>query len=146
MGRAGMNFDFTGLLQGLEKAGRSAIPAAKVGLYETAGIVADAIAAAARQLPLDSSTANQIAESVGIADMETTPGGVNTAISFDGYFEESGFPIIYFVREYEKGTSWMQPHPFQRRAAQAAMARAEAEGNKKAAEFAQRILDNLKDT
>lgn len=146
MGRAGMNFDFTGLLHGLEQAGRAATPAAKVGLYETAGIVADAIAAAARKLPLDSSTANQIAESVGIAKMDTVPDGANTAISFDGYFEESGFPIIYFVREYEKGTSWMRPHPFQRKAAQAAMARAEAEGNKKAAEFAQRILDNLKDT
>lgn len=140
-----MKVDFSGLLKGLEAAGKSALPAGKYGLYETAGTVAEAVRAEAGRLPYAPETVSQIQNAVGIATFRDTIDTSDTSIDFDGYFQESGFPIRYFVREVEKGTSKIPAHPFQRAAYRRVKARAEAEGVKAAEEFAQRMLDKIQD-
>ena len=145
MGGMRMSFDYSGLIAQLEEAGGKGLAAAKVGLYEAAGTVADAIRAEAASLPYDGDTVSQIQGAIGIANFRDGAAESDTSISVDGYFRESGFPIPFFVNEIEHGTSWLKPHPFMRTAARRVMAEAEAKGNKAAEAYAQKILDNIKD-
>lgn len=98
----------------------------KYALYEGAGVMADAIREAAGSLPYKGETVAQIQNAVGITKFKDTEDGSGTSIGFDGYFAESHFPIPYFVREVEGGTSRIPARPFVRRAAQAAQSAAEA--------------------
>jgi hypothetical protein len=141
-----MDVDFSGLIRQLGDAADSGLPAVKVGLYETAGKVAGAIRQEAGTLPYQASTVQQIQQAIGIAKFTDTADGSDTSISVDGYFAESGFPIIFFAREVEHGTSWLQANPFMRRGYNRAKAEAEAAGNRAAEQYIQRILDNIKDT
>lgn len=146
MAKASLDLDLSGLIRDLEAAGSSGRAAAKYGLHEAAGKVADAVREEAGRLPYKGSTVSQIQAAVGIAKFSDTADGADTSVSFDGYFQDSGFPIAFFVNEVEHGTSRLQANPFVRRAANRAKAQAEAEGNRAAEEFAQRIIDNIKDT
>ena len=98
----------------------------KAALYEGAGVMADAIKEAAGSLPYKGSTVAQIQNAVGITKFKDTEDGSGTSIGFDGYFAESHFPIPFFVREVEGGTSRIPARPFVRRAATAAQPAAEA--------------------
>lgn len=146
MPKCGLSVDFSGLLRDLERAGRAALPAAKVGLYDCAGMVADAIREEADALPFKGSTVQQIKDSIGIATFRDGLAETDTSVTTDGYFAESGFPIPFFVREVEKGTSQISANPFMRRAFLRVRAAAEAKGEKAAEEFAQKIIDNISDT
>jgi hypothetical protein len=102
------------------------------GLYDTAGMVADAVKQSAMSLPFKGSTVAQIAGAVGVADFRSTGSGYQTSVSFDGYFAESGFPIPYFVNEVENGTSRIPANPFVQRAFAQSIGPAEAKGNQTA--------------
>lgn len=132
--------DFTDIMKAVDNAVEAAIPAGKYGLYETARITADAIRSEAGTLPYKGSTVSQIQNAVGIAKMDSTVDTVTTAVSFDGYFEESHFPIIFFVREICQGTSRIPQNDFMRRAAARVKAQAEQTGQKAAEDFVNRIL------
>ena len=137
--------DLSGLVRQLDGIADKGLAAVKVGLYETAGAVAAAIQSEAGTLPFKGETVSQIQSAIGIAKFEDTADGSNTAISVDGYFADSGFPIVYFVREVENGTSRIQANPFMRRAANRVKAQAEAAGNEAAARFIQQYIDKLKE-
>lgn len=99
----------------------------KKGLYQGAGAVADALRAAAGSLPFRASTVQQIQNAIGIAHFdETGDGTITTALSFNGYFAESGFPIPFFVREIEHGLAGQRKVPFVRRTASSAGKKAQA--------------------
>lgn len=104
-----------------EKAGK----ACTKGLYNGAGIVAQALSAAIAELPFKPSTKAQIQGAIGIAKFRATADGIDTSIGFDGYFE-AGFPIPYFVNLVSKGTSTIPANPFLKRASRAAVAQAQA--------------------
>ena len=142
---ARLSVDLSGLIRQLDSAGDKGVAAVKVGLYETAGIVAEAIRTAAGGLPFQASTVAQIQEAIGIAKFEDTADGSNTAISVDGYFADSGFPIPFFVREVENGTSRIPAHPFMRRAANGAKAQAEAAGKDAAERWMQTLIDKIEE-
>ena len=140
-----MKADFSALLKGLTDAGRAGLPAAKYGLYETARLVAQAMHDEAGRLPYKPSTVSQIQNAMGIATFRDGLDVTDTSISFEGYFAESGFPVQFFVRRVEKGSSKFPAHPFQRTALNRVQAQAEAAGEKAAEQFAQRMLDQIKD-
>lgn len=137
------NFDI--LLKELQDVVNAGVPAVKVGLYETAGMVRTAIATEAGSLPFKPSTVRQIQNSVGISKMESSVDEVNVSIACDGYFEDSGFPIPFFVREVEKGTSRIPANDFSRRAFNRVRAQAEAKGQQRAEEFVQNAIDKITD-
>ena len=145
MARTRLSVDFSGLLAQLEEAGNAALPAAKVGLYETAGAVADAVKAEAGTLPYDPATVSQIRDAVGVSVFRDGAGETQTSVGVEGYFAHSGFPIPFFVNEIEHGTSRMPARPFMRNAARRVQAEAEAKGNRAAEQFAQKILDKITD-
>lgn len=89
----------------------------KKALYKGAGMMADAVRASVGTLPYDSSTVSQILNAIGIANFQAAADGlITTAIGFDGYFEDSHFPIPFFMREVEMGTSRIQKRPVFRQA------------------------------
>lgn len=96
------------------------VAASKKALFDGAAVMADAIKAAAGQLPFEPATVGQIQDALGISKFEDTPDGSGTSVSFEGYFGESGFPIPYFVREVEIGSNHLPKIPFVRRARNAA--------------------------
>lgn len=102
----------------------------KYALYDGAGLMADAVKEAAGSLPYKGSTKAQIQAAVGIVKFRDTGDGSSTSVGFDGYFsggkDGKGFPIPFFVREVEGGTSKIPAHPFVRKAANATKASAEA--------------------
>lgn len=106
--------------------GNEALPASKMALYDGAGFYADQVKAAAASLPFKDSTVAQIQGAVGIAKFDDTGDGTGTSISFDGYFADSGFPIAYFVREVQIGTSRIPKIPFIRKATNACKGPVEA--------------------
>lgn len=103
---------------------------AAYALYPGAGVIADAVKEAAGGLPYKGSTVAQIQNAVGIVKFKDTDDGSGTSVGFSGYFaggkDGKGFPIPFFVREVEGGTSRIPAHPFVRKAAAAATAAAEA--------------------
>ena len=109
----------------LQTAGRAGVAVAKFALYEGAGVVADRVKMAATGLPYKPSTVGQIADAVGITTMRDAHDGVETTVGFDGYFD-TGFPIPYFVREVEAGTSVIPKRPFIKKAVTACTAQAMA--------------------
>lgn len=122
-----------------EQLGRAAKVVQKFALYDGAGTLADAIKAAAGNLPFKGSTVSQIQSSLGITTMRDNSDGVETTVGFDGYFEHSGFPIAFFVAENEIGTSRIPARPFikpaVRSAKPAVLAAMDAAGNAKLAEI-----------
>lgn len=117
-------------------------------VYAGAGIVADAIKANIKSLPIvrgygtDSNplpggvTAPQKAgliDGLGIAPMQDDMGYLNVKIGFDGYNATKtekypqGQPNQLVARGVESGTSWKKKKPFIRPAVNASRNRAEAE-------------------
>jgi hypothetical protein len=133
--------DFSDILKQLDSAVGAAGKAIAFGLYDTAAIVRAAVAQEAAGLPFKGSTVGQIVASIGVATFRDTGDGKQTSIDADGYFADSGFPIPFFVREVEHGTSKIAANPFIQRAAARAIAQAEAAG----VETAEKIInDELK--
>jgi len=114
------------LMDELDDLAKALPGVAGYALFDGAGVMADAIKEAAQGLPYKGETTAQIANAVGIHKFNDTEDGRSTSIGFDGYFAHSHFPIQYFVREVEGGTSKIPAHPFVRKAANAAKASAEA--------------------
>lgn len=115
-----------GLIDDMDSLAQHMAGIAAYALYPGAGVMADAVKDAAGGLPYKGSTVAQIQAAVGIHTFKDTDDGSATSIGFDGYFAESGFPIQFFVREVEGGTSKIPAHPFVRKAAGNAQAAAEA--------------------
>lgn len=113
-------------LAALSAAGEAAKGVAKWALYEGAGVVADRVKMAAQGLPYHPSTVSQIQGAIGIMKMQDSSDGVETVVGFDGYFQESGFPIPFFVREVEAGTSQIPKRQFVKKAVTACTAQAMA--------------------
>ena len=106
---------------------------AKAALYEGAGIVAEAVKAQVRTIPIDEDghfavgvdplqiitvkDREECAAAVGIARFDTT-GGASTAIGFQGYLSRrekkypGGVPIPMVMRSVESGSSVRAAHPF----------------------------------
>lgn len=132
--------DYSDLLGKVQEAGRAGGKAVAFGLYDTAGMMAEAVKQSALSLPFKGSTTAQIAAAVGIANFRSTGDGYQTSVSFDGYFAESGFPIPYFVNEVENGTSRIPANPFVQRAFAQTIGPAEAKGNQTAEGIINEIL------
>lgn len=114
--------DFSGLFKELDRMEHSIVPICKMGAYDGAGMLADAIKSAC---PSDTGS---LKDSLGISRMTTSDGGVTVSIGFDGY-DEKGAPNQLKARVLEHGSSTRPKHPFIRpavsrtkAAAQAAMA------------------------
>ncbi|MDR3363897.1 MAG: HK97 gp10 family phage protein [Clostridiales Family XIII bacterium] len=90
--------------------GSSAEGIAKMAVYDGAGIVADAIKAAA---PRDTGA---LAASLGISKIKSDGDRVGASISFAGT-DRDGRPNILKARALEHGTPRMKPHPFVAKAA-----------------------------
>lgn len=119
------------LMSELDDLAKALPGVAGYALFDGAGVMADAVKAAALTLPYKGSTVSQIADSVGIHKFNDTEDGRSTSIGFDGYFantkyKDGAMPIQMFVREVEGGTSKIPAHPFVRKTANAAKASAEA--------------------
>lgn len=131
-------------LNAIGEAGYAAITAA---LYDGAGVIASAIAEAAKGLPVDTDPghpfnaplaaispedAADLAAGVGIARFDDTEDGRGTSVSIEGYTRrtEKGFPngvpLPMIARSLESGSSVRQKHPFIRRAVNGAKAACEA--------------------
>lgn len=125
-----LSADYTDILQKLTDAQGLAGKAIAFGLYDTAAAVAQACREEAAGLSFKDAqegTVSAIAESIGIATFRDTGDGKQTSISADGYFP-GGFPIAFFVRTLENGTSRIPANPFMQRAAARSIAHAEATG------------------
>lgn len=131
-------------LDAIGEAGRAAITAA---LYDGAAVIADAVAAAAQNLPTDTNPghpftgplaaitpedAADLAAGVGIAHFDDTGDGRSTAVSIEGYTRRTekgypnGVPLPMIARSLESGSSVRQKNPFVRRAVSGAQAACEA--------------------
>lgn len=125
----------------LTKVSEGALPALKHGLFDGAGLMASSVKDAAGTLPYKDSTVQQIQQAVGIAKFDVGHDGtITTAISFEGYFEESGFPIPFFVRMVEKGTSRIRKHPIVRQATNKASKAVEAQMAKTITEDIEQLM------
>lgn len=114
-------------------------------IYGAAGIVADAIAQQISELPTDERwgtpehpasgprkvEAQAIASGLGIAPLQDDGTGyLNVKIGFDGYSKlrtkrwPNGQPIQMLARSVERGTSFMKPNPFVKRAVSSSRKRA----------------------
>ena len=120
----------------LTKLAESAQAAAALGLYEGAGIMADAIKSGAesisavpfryvfngwKRLPSPEEKAIVTAASAGIAKFDKNGAEVNTSVGYrsSGYATLNGKvkPIPLIVNAINSGTSFMSKQPFIRRAA-----------------------------
>lgn len=123
----------------------------KSGVYEGAGIIADEIRNQIKRIPLEFEYVGKTAkldglnyrqldgleEGLSLLTMETVRGFTFTKVAFIGYNEivtakwTNGQPNAMIARSVEKGTSFMKPHPFRKRAIAAAKEKAvEAIGKK----------------
>ena len=117
----------------LSRLGKETKRIAGEAIYDGADIVADAVKANIRALPVvtgygtdrtplpDGVTATQKAgllEGFGISKMQDDAGYLNVKIGFDGYNRTQtkdypqGQPNQLVARGVESGTSWKQAHPF----------------------------------
>ena len=124
-----LTVDYSELVEQLDNMTNKAGKAISFGLYDCAAVVKNAAQQEALGLPFKGSTVAQISQSIGVADFRDTDTGKQTSISSDGYFAESGFPIPFFVREVENGTSRIAANPFIQRAFARVKGAAEAAGN-----------------
>ena len=135
----------------LSKLGADANKVAKMAVYDGAAIMADEIRKGIEGLPIVSGYGTEknplpggvtksqkqgLLDGMGIAQIETTDGYVNTKIGFDGYNSTKtekypqGQPNQLVARGVESGTSWKQAHPF----IKSAISRARKRVEKKMAE------------
>ena len=114
---------FTEYFDKLEKLGNRATGIAKKGLYDGAGIAADAIK---RAVPRDT---GDLAASLYIDKFDTVDGGAETKIGFAGY-DRDGVPNQLKANALESGRSSPQgvvgKHPFVRKAFNAVKSKAQA--------------------
>lgn len=130
----------------LETIGSSAEDIAKRGLYEGAGVVADAVKESASKIPvtkrygfqknakrgLTQEERDGLVESLGISTMETSGGKTTVSVGFDGYNGHAtkrwpnGAPNAMVARSVERGTSFLQAHPFVKPTVQAYRSKAKA--------------------
>lgn len=123
------------LLGKLQKAGDAAHDIAAVGLYEGAGVVADAVSQAVRgiatepfryaagghrRLPSPEEKAVLEAAEKGVAHFRDDGGSVNTSVGLNaaGYGTVAGRtkPVGLIANSINSGTSFMAKQPFYRRA------------------------------
>lgn len=122
---------FASFMKSLEKEATSII---KMGVYDGAAIITDAVRDAIDELPVDHGKAtderqlkglNKIQKrglqmGLGISGMDETGGSVNVKIGFNGYNDivtkkyPKGQPNVLVARSIESGSSVSQKHPFVR--------------------------------
>lgn len=109
----------------------------KIGVYEGAGVIANAVREGIDALPTDSwhlgashpimrgpspEQKEGLQEGFGISKMQNTGGSINVRIGFNGYNKvktlsySEGQPNVLIARSVESGTSYMQKTPFVRKA------------------------------
>lgn len=126
--------DFGTIVAQLDDALRGGSKAVAFGLYDAAAVVVEEVKKEAAGLSFPKGkpgTPGEIAAAAGIIKFDKTGTGYQTSIGCTGYFS-GGFPIPYFVREVENGTSRLQPQPFMQRAAANSRAAAVATGEQTA--------------
>lgn len=124
------------LVQKLQKAGDAGHDIAAVGLYEGAGVMADAVSQAVQGIAtkrfkypappgkqrMPSPEEKAILENArkGVARFRDDGGSVNTSVGFQnsGYAELNGktVPVPVIANAINSGTSFMKKQPFYRRA------------------------------
>lgn len=135
------------VVSNLGEIGNAGLPAAKMGLYEGAKIVADQLKKNINSLPVDTprwlksgdeysvivaQDKKDLADSMGIMEFERNEDGVRTVIGFAGYGRHrtkkysKGLPMVMIARSIESGSSVRRKHPFVRPAVNATRARARA--------------------
>ena len=108
-------------------------------IYEGAGLAIDEVRKQLMKIPTDESYGTELRpalgprkvqkrdlyDSLGIASLQNDGGYLNVKIGFDGYNAvqtkswPNGQPNQMVARSVERGTSWMQAHPFMKKAAAA---------------------------
>lgn len=131
----------------------------KAGLYDGAGIVADAANASINTIPISNTWGTPeipkrgisvderfaLHEGLGISPMETSGGTTNVSIGFDGYGGEptqkypKGKPVAMIARSVERGTSFMYANPFMKPTAAKAKGAAIAKMNQTIKEEIQKL-------
>ncbi len=116
----------------LSKVGSKSRDIIERGLYEGAGVVADAVRENIDDIPTseDWGTPNHpkagpsakekdaLREGLGVSPMETSGGTTNVSVGFDGYSDDvtknfpKGKPVAMIARSVERGTSFMQARQF----------------------------------
>lgn len=112
--------DFSSLFREFDRMENSIVPICKMGVYDGAKILADAIKSAC---PTDTGS---MKDSLGISRMVSSDGGVSTSIGFSGT-DEKGVPNQLKARVFEFGRSTDNlKRPFVRPAVNRAKAAAQA--------------------
>lgn len=116
----------------LSKVGAKSEDIVKRGLYEGAGVVADAVKSNIDGIPISETWGTPrvpkrgpssdewlaLRDGLGISPMETSGGTTNVSIGFDGYSDDvtknypKGKPVAMIARSVERGTSFMYAHQF----------------------------------
>lgn len=109
------------LYQTLERLGADAEGVAKQGIFEGAGLIADAVRAGIDTInsdgPSDKETARREMQKAGLrAGLTTAPiqpfkGGIYGGVGFDGY-NAKGQPNQLIARVFNSGTSFSSKQPF----------------------------------
>lgn len=130
----------------MEELGRDITPASKMGIYDAAGIVTEAIAAEIRamktvpdfvkfEVPTDGITQAQkdgLLDGLGISKMDDHGGVIDVKIGFDGYNKtvtkkyKKGQPNAMIARAINSGTSFRTKNRFVARAVTRSRGAAEA--------------------
>ena len=126
----------------LDRMGEKTLGATKHMCYEGAKVVADALRKAiAADGSLSEHEKSALLKGIGVSTITNDAGGTSVAVSFDGYSDNSKFPIPFLGRiitkgarpgsaaaiatETESGTSKRKKNPIVRRTANACKSRAQ---------------------
>lgn len=131
--------------------GKASVAIIKQGVFDGAAIIADEVRKQIEAIPRETERKSKsgtldgvndrqrkgLLEGLSILTMENKNGYIHTKISFIGYNKivtkkwMNGQPNAMIARSVEKGTSFMKPHPFRKKAVAAAKEKAvEAIGKK----------------
>ena len=143
----------------LENLSEGARVIAAHALYEGAGVIYRHLKAAVEALPTDDGYGTEnhpkagissvqkagLSESLGIAPHRDNGGTIDTSVGFDGYNSvhtqrwPQGQPNPMVARSVERGTSFMRPNPFIKRAASSAKGAAVAKMEQTAKEEIEKL-------
>lgn len=149
--------EFSALLTGL--SGDAAVTVMKAACYAGAGVLADAIKAEIRDLPVESgymrpgrkrsvvgtNDKRMLEERLGVSRIEAKGDGASVAVGFSGYNDRptkkypAGVPIPLIARSIESGSSVRQKNPFIRRA----FNKSKSQAQQKAIEAGQNKINEL---
>lgn len=109
------------LYQTLRRMGEDAEGIAKMGLYEGAGLMADAVRQSIDTIRSDGPSRHEterrerqkqgLRDGLSIAPMQKMHSGVDTVVGFDGY-NADGKPNQMIARVFNSGTSFSSKQPF----------------------------------